>query len=103
MLVNKLYEPGDILCFKVTNGDEIIAKFVEGTTDGYVITRPCTVIPSPQGIGLVQSLFCGELNNNVTLKFDHVIMHAPVVKEMEAHYIKTTTGIQTVNKGGLIT
>lgn len=103
MLIQKGYQSGDIVSFKVVNGDEIIAKLVEETDTGYTISRPCTVVPSPQGLGLVQSLFTGELNTNTTLSKQHVIMHAPVVKEIESHYIKTTTGIQTVNKGGLIT
>jgi hypothetical protein len=54
-------------------------------------------------MGLVQSLFSGDINNNVTLSKQHVILHAPAVKEIENHYIKTTTGIQTVSKGGIVT
>ena len=57
--------------------DEIIAKFVEAQPTGYSISRPCTVIPSPQGMGLVPSLFCGELNNNITLKLTR-LRHEPI-------------------------
>ena len=102
MLVNKLYEPGDILCFKLVTGDEVVAKLVEGNTDGYVVNRPCTVIPSNQGLGLMQSLISADINNNVTLKFEHVVMHGPVITDIENHYIRTTTGIQPA-KSGIIT
>jgi hypothetical protein len=103
MLISKKYDANSVVCFKVVNGDEIVARIVEETDTGYVISRPCTVIPSPQGLGLVQSLFSGDINTNVTLNKQHVIIHAPVVKDLENHYIKTTTGIQPVSKGGIIT
>ena len=102
MLINKGYSAGDIVCFKVVNGDEIVAKIVETTDEGFVINRPCTVIPSQQGLGLMQSLISADINNNTTLKNQHVIMHSPVINDIENHYIRTTTGIQPA-KSGIIT
>jgi hypothetical protein len=103
MLINKGYSAGDIVCFKVVTGDEIVAKIVDITADGYVVSRPCTVLPSPQGLALMQSIISADINNNnVTLNKQHIVMTAPVVKDIENHYIKTTTGIETVNKGGII-
>jgi len=102
MLIQKGYQTGDIVCFKLVNGDETVAKIVEETTDGFVLNRPCTVIPSPQGLGLMQSLISADINNNITLNKAHVIMHSPVIADIENHYIRTTTGIQPV-KSGIIT
>ena len=102
MLINKGYEAGDILCFKLVTGEEVVAKFVEGNNDGYVVNRPCTAIPSQQGLGLMQSLICADINSNITLKYDHVIMHGHVITDIENHYIRTTTGIQPT-KSGIIT
>jgi len=99
MLINKGYSAGDIVCFKVVNGDEIIAKIVEVTDTGFVVNRPCTVIPSQQGLGLMQSLISADINNNVELKNQHVIMHGTVITDIENHYIRTTTGIQPANSG----
>ena len=99
MLLQKSYATGDIVCFKILNGDEIVAKLVEDTTDKFVISRPCTVIPSQQGLGLMQSLISGDINTNITLLKSHVMMHSPVVKDIENHYIRTTTGIEPVSKG----
>jgi hypothetical protein len=103
MLIQKNYDVGDIVCFKITNGDEIVAKIVEVTGNGFVVSRPCTVIPSQQGLGLLQSLISGDINTNVTLSREHVIMHAPVIKDIENHYIRTTTGIEPVSSGRIIT
>jgi hypothetical protein len=104
MLINKGYSAGDIVCFKTVAGDEIVAKIVEVGEDKYVVSRPCTVIPSPQGLALMQSLISADINNNnVTLNKQHIVMTAPVVRDIENHYIKTTTGIEPVTKGGIIT
>ena len=103
MLQSKKYDTGSIVCFKIVNGDEIVAKIVEETGESYTLSRPCTVVPSPQGLGLMQSLFSADINTNITLNKMHIIMHSPVVDKLEAHYIQTTTGIQPVSKGGIIT
>ncbi len=103
MLVTNKYEKDTIVSFKIVNGDEIVAKVVEETDDGYVITKPATVMPSQQGLGLLQSLFTSDLNKSITLSKTHVMMHAPTVEDVRNHYIKTTTGIEPVTKGGIIT
>lgn len=102
MLLPKSYKEGDIISFKLVNGDEIVAKIIEQTATGWKVSRPCTVIPSPQGIGLMQSMFSADINTDVELKSEHVMMHAPVIRQLEDHYIQTTTGIQTVSKGPII-
>ena len=104
MLVsNSKYEKDQIVSFKLVNGDEIVAKIVEEQSDSYVVSKPCTVMPSQQGLGLIQSLFTADLNNTVTLGKHHVMMDAPTIKDVENHYIKTTTGIEPVGAGGIIT
>ena len=92
--IEKGISEGDIVAFKLTNGDEIIAKFISESDSGYKVNRPCTVVPSQQGIGLIQSLFTADINN-VTLQKIHVMFYAKVVDKIESHYIRTVTGIQT--------
>jgi hypothetical protein len=43
---------------------------------------------------LVQSLFTGKLDVDIRISKKHIIMSAPVVKEMEKYYLETTSGIQ---------
>lgn len=103
MLIQKGYQEGDIVVFKVITGEEIVAKIVEEKPEGYVVSKPCTVLPSQQGIGLMQSLMCADININTTLNKNTVIMSAPAIDRIQAHYIQTTTGIQTETAGGIIT
>lgn len=102
MLINKGYQEGDIVVFKIISGEEIVGKFVEEKDAGFVISKPCTVIPSQQGLGLMQSLMCADININVTLNKSAVIMSSPVIKDIENHYIRTTTGIETAPSKGII-
>ena len=103
MLVSKKYAEGDIVSFKLVTGDEVVAKIAAEQDDGFLVEKPCTVMPSPQGMGLIQSLFTGDTEKKVTLRYDHVIMHSPSIDAMQKHYIKTTTGIEPVTRGSIIT
>lgn len=103
MLISKGYQEGDIVSFKLINGDEIVARIISIDNNNYEISKPCTVMPGPQGMGLIQSLFTADADVNVILQKDHVLMHAPSIDQMQKHYIKTTTGIEPVTRGGIIT
>jgi ribosomal protein L5 len=103
MLEKQGYAKDTIVSFKLVNGDEIVAKVVEETHDSFLINKPCTVMPSQQGIGLLQSLFTSDLNKSVGLQKSHVMLHSVTIDQMQNHYIQTTTGIEPVTKGGIIT
>jgi hypothetical protein len=104
MLVSKSkYDQGDIIAFKLVNGDEIVARLEAESETHFELDRPTTVIPSAQGIGLVQSLFTADSKAGISISKQHVLMHSPVIEQMKNHYIQTTTGIQPVTKGGIIT
>ena len=103
MLEKTGYAKDTIVSFKIVNGDEIVAKIVEENANGFVINKPTTVMPSQKGLALMQSLFTSDLNKNIVLDKKHVMMHSPTVKDVEDYYIQTTTGIQPVSAGGIIT
>lgn len=79
---------------KLVNGDEVVSEVMETNHDYYVIKRPCTVVPSAQGMGLMQSLFVGQPDHLITIHKQHIMLMAPVVKDMETHYLSTTSGIK---------
>jgi hypothetical protein len=102
MLEHNGYTVGTLVSFKLVNGDEIIAKIVEETLTGFSVSKPMVVVPSQQGIGLMQSLFTSDLSKNVHLNKLHVMIHAQTSSELVNHYITTTTGIETVTAGSII-
>ena len=103
MLTTNGYNKDTIVSFKLVNGDEVVAKIIEDTATHYVVSKPCTVVPSQKGLGLIQSLFTSDLNKSISIDKSHVMLHSATVKEVEDHYIQTTTGIQPASAGGIIT
>ena len=96
------YASGDVVSFKMVNGDEVVAKVLESTDDGWQVSAPCTVMPSQQGIGLMQSLFSAKEDCKVFINKQHVMFHAESLEQMRVHYIKTTTGVDVIAKPGII-
>lgn len=103
LVLNSKYDSQDVVTFKLVNGDEVVARIVEDQETCFVVNKPTTVVPSNQGIGLVQSLFVADLEKDISIAKAHVMMHAPVVDKMRDHYFQTVTGIQTVSKGSIVT
>lgn len=99
MLLQNNPTSGDTVTFKLVNGDEIIAEVVSSTPTGWMIRRPCVVVPSQQGIGLMQALFTGDMDCHIELGRDKVIFQTVTIPEMASHYTRTTTGIEIPSKG----
>lgn len=102
MLVNQKYASGDVVSFKMVNGDELVAKVLDETDAGFHVSAPCTVMPSQQGLGLMQSLFSAKEDIKVFLSRQHVMFHAESLEQMKAHYVKTTTGVEIIPKQSII-
>lgn len=86
----------------MVNGDELVAKVLEETSEGFSVSAPCTVMPSQQGLGLMQSLFSAREDCKVFLSKAHVMFHAESLEQMKAHYLKTTTGVEIIPKQQII-
>lgn len=102
LISNNKYDEGDVVSFKLVNGDEVVAKIIEHADDFWTLHKPCTVLPSPKGIALVQSLFTADQNKSIIIKAQHVIMHSVCVKEIANHYFEVTTGIKPVTSGSIV-
>ena len=88
----------EIYTFKISNGDEIVARVEEITDTHYVISKPLTVVPSPQGIQMIMGLFTANPEKMVSLNTGAVSMVATVRDEVRDSYIEATTGIRPVSK-----
>jgi hypothetical protein len=103
MLISRSkFDAGDVVTFKLVNGDEIVAKVVEILGQDYVVERPCVVVPNQQGIGIIQAMFTANPGKSIDLSKNHIMMMAPTEDRMRDHYLQVTTGIQPVTKGSII-
>jgi hypothetical protein len=104
MLLNKatMYEAGQIVTFKIVNGDEIIARIVVENDDDFMVDQPVTLVPSERGMMMVPSMFTLDKNNSIPIRKSNIIMHTLTREDAASGYRETTTGIQAVRKPGII-
>lgn len=103
MLVSKSkYSDGDIISMKISNGDEVVAKYVGESSEWFEVTKPMVVVTTQKGIVLMPALFTSEPGTN-QMRFAHIMLHGLTDEQMKAHYIGQTTGIQTIPKSSIIT
>jgi hypothetical protein len=92
MLIEKGFSSGDVVSLKLVNGDELIARFENETSDEIKISKPLAITIGAQGLGMMPWMFLGE-KETITLKRDHVFVMMISKKEAADQYMQGTTGI----------
>lgn len=88
----------EVYTFKITSGEEVIAK-VTGINDKIIeLSEPLSVAPGPQGMGLMQTVFTSELGVPIKLNINCVTMYTDTEENIKVKYIETTTGIKVPSK-----
>jgi len=90
--------PGSIYTFKLNSGEELVAKITDANRDNFEIEHPVSIAPGPQGMGLVPSLFTGNMSNPIQLNINSVALVAETNASVAAKYIEATTGISVPDK-----
>ena len=91
-------ETGKVYTFKLNSGEEMIAKVTDHTSNWLTIQDPVSVAPGPQGLGLVPSMFTGDLKEPIRLNISSVAFYALTEDGVRMKYIEATTGIQVPEK-----
>jgi hypothetical protein len=91
-------ETNTIYTFKLTTGEEQVAKLVEINQDHYVVEHPILTVISPQGLQMMPGLFSANLDKNVRLNIASCAMIADTREDIRNSWIQATTGIAPVTK-----
>ena len=87
-----------IYTIKISNGDEIVTKVIDIDEHGnFLVSKPLTVVPGPQGIQMIMSLFTANPDKTMTLNKTACSMVALARDEVRDSYIEATTGINPVS------
>ena len=91
-------QTGQVYTFKLNSGEEVTAKVVN-KHDNYVdVETPVSVAPGPQGMGLIQSLFTADPDQQIQINMNCVAIHALTDDGVKMKYIEATTGIKVPDK-----
>jgi hypothetical protein len=91
-----------VYTLKIANGDEMVAKIIAEDDTTYTVTRPLTVVPGPQGINMIHSLFTANPDKNVTINKLQVSCFAISRDEVQDSYVEATTGIKPVRNSKIL-
>lgn len=93
------YEIGKVYTFKFNSGEEMIAKVTKTEQNTYIeVENPLSVAPNQKGIGLIPSLFTGNIDKPVTININSVAMYSEVDESVQLKYLEATTGITVPDK-----
>jgi hypothetical protein len=93
-------ETNKIYTFKLTTGEEIVARVVDPTmNDSFVmIEHPILTVLSPQGLQMMPGLFSADLQQRMQLNISSCVCVAETRDDVRNSWIEATSGIRTVSK-----
>ena len=91
-------EVGKVMTFKLMSGEEIIAKVIEVTYNGYILENVLSTAPTQQGLQLVPTLFTTELDNVISVYSHAISMVSMPRSDVADAYRESTTGIKVPEK-----
>jgi hypothetical protein len=94
MLINKGVAAGEVVTFKLTSGEEVVAKLVEETETYYKLSRPMVLSMTQQGVGMMPYLFTVHPDTEVKLNKATITMVEATDKSFADQFLQSTTGIK---------
>ena len=88
----------EVYTFKLTSGEEIVARLISQDADGITIENPILCALSPQGLQMMPALFSCNPGKTVRLNNSSWAMIADTRDDIRSSWIQATTGIAPVSK-----
>jgi|TARA_B100001094_G_C17826663_1_gene621191 hypothetical protein len=93
MLIEAPYKVGDTVSFKLSSGEELVARLDSESDKAFVLNKPMVIIAQQQGLGLAPFMFSVAPDGKFSLATSSVACLAKTEKGIAAQYIEKTTGI----------
>ena len=84
--------------FKVSSGEEFIAKIIETSPTYLKIDTPVSIAGGNKGLQLIPSMFTADPDSSVMLNTSCVVMCTLTEDSIRMKYVEATTGIQVPDK-----
>jgi hypothetical protein len=95
MLIETPYKNGDTVSFKLSSGEEIVARLEEESGEYFSLKKPMVLIAQTEGLGLAPFMFSVNPDGKFMLRADTVSCVAKTQEEISKQYTATTSGIVT--------
>ena len=95
MLIETPYKNGDTVSFKLSSGEEIVARLEEETDTYYTLRKPMVLIAQPEGLGLAPFMFSVSPDHKFNLRTSSVSCVSKTQEDISKQYTATTSGIVT--------
>jgi hypothetical protein len=100
MLMEKQYNQGDVVSFKLTTGEEIIARIAEDKISEYLLTKPMALLnTSNGGLGMMPTPISARPQDSIVLNKHAVAFHGRCQEDLASQYLEKTTGIKVATNG----
>ena len=94
MLIDKGVAVGEVITFKLTSGEELVAKLTEETDAYYKLSRPMVIGMGQQGPGLMPYLFTVHPDKEVKLSKSTVTVSEATDTTFAKQFLEQTSGIK---------
>jgi len=94
MLIDKGVSEGEVVTFKLTSGEEIVAKLIENGAVYYKLSRPMVIGMGQQGPGLMPYLFTVHPDKEVKLAKATVTVAEATDTVFAKQFLEQTSGIK---------
>ena len=95
MLIETPYKNGDTVSFKLSSGEELVARLEEESGEYFSLKKPMVLVAQTEGLGLAPFMFSVNPDGKFMLRADTVSCVAKTQEEISKQYTATTSGIVT--------
>lgn len=96
MLIEAPYKEGDTVSFKLSSGEEIVARLEKETEKSYTLKKPMVLVAQQQGLGLAPFMFSVNPDGKFVLQANSVSCVAKTEEEIGKQYLSQTSGLAMV-------
>lgn len=93
MLIDRGVTVGEVVTFKLTSGEELVAKLIDDQVMHYKLANPMVIAMSPKGPALMPYLFTVDPSKEVKISKSAVVVAEATDKMFADQFIQQTTGI----------
>jgi hypothetical protein len=94
MLIETAIKDGDIVSFKLSSGEEIVARLKSQDDKSYTLLKPMVLIMQQQGMGLAPFMFSVSPDAKFNIQASSVSCVAKTEQDIAKQYTATTSNIQ---------